>query len=88
MEKSVEEIVTVRSQLSPKIQAAKSELLLVTPYFVPLKAGVEEFRSLRDRDVRIVVFTNSLASTDLVPVHTGYSHYRKDLLEIGVEMLR
>lgn len=86
MEESVEEIVTVRSQLSPKVQAAKSELLLVSPYYVPLKAGVEGFRSLRNRDVRIVVFTNSLASTDMVPAHAGYSHYRKDLLEIGVEM--
>lgn len=86
MEKPLDEITTVRSQLSPKIQGARSELLLVSPYYVPLKAGVEGFRNLRDRDVRIVVFTNSLASTDMVPAHAGYSHYRKDLLEIGVEM--
>ena len=86
MEKPTEEIDTVRSQLTPKVQAANSELLLVSPYYVPLKAGVEGFRSLRNRDVRIVVFTNSLASTDMIPAHSGYSHYRKDLLKMGVEM--
>ena len=86
MEKPTEEIDTVRSQLTPKVQAAQSELLLVSPYFVPLKAGVGGFRNLRDRDVRVVVFTNSLASTDMVPAHSGYSDYRKDLLEMGVEM--
>jgi len=86
MEEPADKIVTVRSQLTPKVQGAKSEILLASPYYVPLNAGVEGFRNLRDRGVRILVFTNSLASTDMVPAHAGYSHYRKDLLEIGVEL--
>jgi putative cardiolipin synthase len=81
-----EDVMTVRSQLRPKVHAAESELLVVSPYFVPLDAGVEGFRTLRNRGVRVVVLTNSLASTDMVPAHAGYANYRKELLEMGVEM--
>jgi putative cardiolipin synthase len=84
--KKPDEITTVRSLLSPEVQAAESELMVVSPYFVLLDAGQESFRKLRDRGVRIVVLTNSLASTDMVPAHSGYAACRKNLLEWGVEM--
>jgi putative cardiolipin synthase len=82
----IEDVVTVRSELRPKVLAAESELLVVSPYFVPLNAGVDGFRSLRDRGVRVVVLTNSLASTDMIPMQAGYANYRKELLEMGVEI--
>ena len=85
-EGSAEEVVTLRSLLRPKVLATESELLVVSPYFVPLDAGVEAFRTLQDRGVRVVVLTNSLASTDMVPAHAGYANYRKELVGIGVEM--
>jgi putative cardiolipin synthase len=84
--KAPDEITTVRSLLSPEVQAAQSELMVVSPYFVLLDAGQESFRKLRDRGVRIVVLTNSLASTDMVPAHSGYAECRKNLLEWGVEI--
>jgi putative cardiolipin synthase len=84
--KTPDEITTVRSLLSSKVQAAQSELMVVSPYFVLLDDGQESFRKLRDRGVRIVVLTNSLASTDMVPAHSGYAECRKNLLEWGVEM--
>lgn len=64
----------------------KSELLIVSPYFVPGKAGVEFFQKLRERGVRVMILTNSLASTDTVPAYAAYSKYRKDLLKCGVEL--
>ena len=36
--------------------------------------------------MRISILTNSLASNDVSAVHAGYSHYRKQLLEAGVEL--
>jgi cardiolipin synthase C len=42
--------------------------------------------SVRQRGPRVVVITNSLASTDGVPVHSGYQRYRKPLLRAGVEL--
>ena len=38
------------------------------------------------RGVRVRVLTNSLASTDVAVVHSGYAKYRKDLLRAGVEL--
>lgn len=64
----------------------QSELLIVSPYFVPGKAGVEYFRKVRERGVRVVVLTNSLGSTDALAAYAGYAKYRKDLLKLGVEL--
>ena len=41
---------------------------------------------MRQRGLRVVVVTNSLSSTDVAPVHAGYSRSRKALLEAGVEL--
>ncbi len=63
-----------------------NDLVVVTPYFVPGEKGVEFFRSLRKRGVRVVILSNSLAANDVTAVHAGYRRYRKDLLRAGVEM--
>ncbi|MGD8787955.1 MAG: phospholipase D family protein [Burkholderiales bacterium] len=73
-------------QLVELAQSVKRELLLVSPYFVPGERGLAVLRQLRARDVRVVLVTNSLASTDIPMVHAGYRRYRRDLLEIGVEV--
>ena len=74
------------SQLRPAVEAAQTEFVLVSPYFVPRHSGVEQFRRLRQRGLRVVIVTNSLSSTDVAPVHAGYSRSRKALLEAGVEL--
>ena len=78
------------THLAPKLRqvvdATKRELFLVSPYFVPGKQGVDLLASVRQRGARVVVITNSLASTDGVPVHSKYQHYRKPLLQAGVEL--
>ena len=78
------------THLAPKLRqvvdATKRELFLVSPYFVPGKQGVELLASVRRRGARVVVITNSLASTDGVPVHSKYQLYRKSLLRAGVEL--
>ena len=61
-------------------------MLFISPYFVPGKNGVEFVRSLVDKGVRTVVLTNSLASNNHVPVHSGYARYRKRVVEAGVEL--
>jgi len=76
----------LRSKLGPVVLGAKRELIVVSPYFVPREAGVGLFRQLRDKGVRILVVTNSLASTDVTAVHAGYARYRKELLKMGVEI--
>ncbi len=73
-------------QLRKVVDQTKRELFLVSPYFVPGKKGVELLAGVRQRGVRVVVITNSLASTDGVPVHSKYQLYRKSLIEAGVEL--
>ncbi|SAL77209.1 phospholipase D/transphosphatidylase [Caballeronia terrestris] len=62
------------------------EMLIVSPYFVPQKAGVEWLRGMTARGVRVTVLTNSLSATDVAAVHAGYQRYRKDMLEAGVRL--
>jgi putative cardiolipin synthase len=73
-------------QLRGLLGRAHSELLIVSPYFVPGKAGTAALVAAARRGVRVRVVTNSLASTDVGAVHAGYKSSRRDLLEGGVEL--
>ena len=73
-------------QLSGIVDGTKKELLIVSPYFVPGKEGVDWFAALSQRGVAVKVVTNSLDSTDVAAVHAGYAKYRRPLLETGVEL--
>ena len=73
-------------QLREVVDKTKRELFLISPYFVPGKQGVELLAGVRQRGSRVVVITNSLASTDGVPVHSKYKLYRKPLLQAGIEL--
>jgi putative cardiolipin synthase len=72
--------------LAEAVERATEELFVISPYFVPGDSGIELFRRLRERGVRCVVVTNSLASTDVAAVYGGYKDYQKPLLEMGVEL--
>ena len=65
---------------------AKSDLLIISPYFVPGQPMMKTFADLRQRGVRIRVLTNSLASNDAPAAHAGYARYRKQLLALGIEL--
>lgn len=65
---------------------AKTDLLIVSPYFVPGASMMKQFADIRKRGVRVRVLTNSLASNDAPAAHAGYARYRKALLALGVEL--
>jgi len=73
-------------QIADVIGAPASELLLVSAYFVPGAGGVEQLAAFRNKGIRVVVVTNSLAATDVPAVHAGYARYRQPLLESGIEL--
>jgi putative cardiolipin synthase len=64
----------------------QSELLMVTPYFVPTEGETRMLEDLRHRNVRVRVVTNSLESATDVAAQAGYARYRVALLEEGVEL--
>jgi cardiolipin synthase C len=62
------------------------EVDLVSPYFVPTKEGTAALVALAARGVNVRVLTNSLAATDVAPVHAGYAKHRQALLRGGVQL--
>jgi putative cardiolipin synthase len=72
--------------LQQMVAEASTELIVVSPYFVPENRGVDFFGSLVRKGVRVVIISNSLASTNHSSVHAVYARYRKPLLEQGVEL--
>ena len=80
----------VELQLLPKIQAAfgtpTATLDMISPYFVPGETGTESLVDLVRHGVRVRVLTNSLAATDVTPVHAGYAKRRPALLRGGVQL--
>jgi cardiolipin synthase C len=77
---------TIADDVESLIGSARSEVILISPYFVPGERGVALAKQLRERGVKFRVLTNSLATTDAPAVHVGYARYRKPLLEAGVEL--
>jgi putative cardiolipin synthase len=77
---------TVVEGLLQLIGQARSDLLIISPYFVPGRDMQQAFASARARGVRIQVLTNSLASNDAPVAHVGYARHRKELLKMGVEL--
>ncbi|MCG2591620.1 phospholipase D family protein [Ramlibacter sp. XY19] len=77
---------TVIDGLLSLMQAAQRDVLIVSPYFVPGEQMMGVYRQLRQRNVRIRVLTNSLASNDAPAAHAGYARYRDALLKMGVEV--
>jgi putative cardiolipin synthase len=66
--------------------SVQSELLMITPYLIPGKEGMQLFNGLRQRNVRVRVLTSSLESSTVLLAQSGYMHYRVPLLENGVEL--
>ena len=73
-------------QVSEDLKHVSRDLIIISPYFIPGQEMIEQLRALRKRNVRIIIVTNSLASTDVFPVYSGYRWYIKDLVQMGVEL--
>jgi len=77
---------SVLAYLLPRLQEARQEVLIASPYFVPGEAGTRTLAELARRGVRVRILTNSLAANDVAAVHGGYARYRRALLEAGIEL--
>jgi len=81
-----EEAESITTPLIESIRSAEQEVVIISPYFVPLKSGVKGLAGLEERGVEVTVITNSLAANNQFTVHGGYAPSRKPLLEAGVEI--
>ncbi|WP_296712817.1 phospholipase D family protein [Rhodoblastus sp.] len=69
-----------------RVAQLKEELLAESPYFVLPARAQATVKALHERKVRVRVLTNSLASNDMLPAHSGYAKTRRRLLENGMEL--
>ncbi len=76
----------LRDRIERAAEAARSELLIASPYLVPGDEGMRLLTGLRARNVRVRVLTNSLQSTDAPITFAGYGRYRVPMLEAGIEL--
>ena len=89
-DKLVNEINPTHMRLATELQGvimgAQSEAIFISPYYVPGESGVQMVRDLTAKGVRVIILTNSLASTNHVPVHSAYARYRKAVIQAGAEL--
>jgi putative cardiolipin synthase len=81
-----QETALLLQQLRDLAGSVQQEIVIVSPYFVPGKAGTAKLVAAVERGVTVRVYTNSLAATDVAAVHAGYKKSRRDLLQGGVEL--
>ena len=74
------------AKLAEILGAPKSELALVSGYFVPTQAGEHAFVGLAREGVAVSILANAYETTDVAIVHAGYAGRRKALLRGGVRL--
>jgi putative cardiolipin synthase len=75
------------TRLTRIMKTPEHDLHVISPYFVPEEAGTTHFANLAKQGVKVTILTNSLESTDVPAVHSGYAKWRRSLLEAGVSLL-
>ncbi len=86
IKKRAKNSASITTPLFASIGSAKQELLIVSPYFVPRKTGVEQLVAFKQTGIDITIVTNSLAANNQFTVHGGYAPARKPLLEAGIRI--
>ncbi len=77
---------TVTGGVIAWLHTARSDIKMVSPYFIPSEASAESLVEARSKGVSVTVVTNSLASTDVPWVYGAYSPYLEQLLGAGVQV--
>jgi len=80
------EAASIKTPLRESLLSAQSEIVVLSPYFVPRKSGIEAFSEIQSRGVDVAIITNSLAANNQSSVHAGYAPSRKPLLRSGVKI--
>jgi putative cardiolipin synthase len=73
-------------EVTQAMHAADSELLMVTPYFVPSESEIALLGELRQRNTKVRILSNSLESAPTLAAQSGYNKFRIRLLESGAQL--
>lgn len=67
-------------------EGLERELLVVSPYLIPVGDMIENIRRREARGIDVRILTASLASNNHTMAHAHYKKYRRPLLETGAEI--
>ncbi len=62
------------------------ELIVVTPYLIPVKGFLEDLAQLEAEGVKVKIITGSMASNNHTIAHSHYKKYRRRILATGAEL--
>ena len=67
-------------------RGVQREFLMINPYIIPTMGESAMLETLRQRQARVGIVTNSLQSTRDILAYAGYVHSRRQLLQEGVQL--
>ena len=62
------------------------ELIITTPYLIPVKGFLEDLKQLSSEGVKVKIVTGSMASNNHTIAHSHYKKYRRRILATGAEL--
>jgi putative cardiolipin synthase len=62
------------------------ELIITTPYLIPVKGFLEDLKQLSSEGVKVKIITASMASNNHTLAHSHYKKYRRRILATGAEL--
>ncbi len=74
------------SRLGEILGEVERRMDVVSAYFVPGRRGTEYLAGSAAAGVDVRVLTNAMNTTDVLMVHSGYTRYRRELLEADVSL--
>ena len=77
---------TVISHVTESIGQARDHVLLASPYFVPGRTALQGLYKVRQGGVPVTLVTNTMASNDEPFVSAAYGRYRRQMLQMGVQI--
>lgn len=76
----------VVDSLTSGLAAAKKEVIIVSPYFIPFSRSFSNVGVKTKRGVRVKVLVPSLGANNHTMAHSHYRKYRRDILNAGCEL--
>ena len=78
--------VQVGARLIDAIDAARSEVWLISAYLIPSDELESAIQRAIDRGARVRILTNSIGSNNHLTAHAAYRRHVRNLVEMGVEV--
>ena len=80
------EEVKLIDMLTTLAAPSHQELLLVSPYYIPVPGKLDALARLESEGVRVKILTASMAANNHTAAHSHYKKYRRRILDTGAEL--